>query len=129
MGGPTVPYYERVHATINPGGTIFLNRKAFAMMGSPQAVYLYYNRQKDMIVIEPTLATTASVAFTLRETPPITGRYIRANPFCKHFGIRPDTTLRFIDPTADAVGCLYLKLAETVAAPRPGHRGKRKSKR
>ena len=120
MGGPTVSYSERLHVTINRGGTIFLNRKAHALMGSPQAVYLYYNREKDMIVIEPTLATTAAAAFTLRETPPITGRYIRANPFCKHFGIRPDTTLRFIDPTTDATGCLYLKLQETVATPRPG---------
>ncbi|MEQ1604542.1 MAG: hypothetical protein ABL999_06710 [Pyrinomonadaceae bacterium] len=97
-------------------------------MGAPQAVYLYFNRSKDMIIVEPTLATSSAAAFTLRETPPITGRYIRANPFCKHFGIRPDTTLRFLDPTTDSIGRLYLKLGETVAVPRPGHRGKRKRK-
>ena len=98
LGGPTVPYAERIHATINPGGTMFINRKAHAMMGAPQAVYLYFNREKDMIIVEPTSATTSAAAFTLRETPPVTGRYIYANPFCKHFGIRPDTTLRFLAP-------------------------------
>lgn len=126
LGGPTVPYAERIHATINPGGTMFINRKAHAMMGAPQAVYLYFNREKDMIIIEPTSATTSAAAFTLRETPPVTGRYIYANPFCKHFGIRPDTTLRFLAPETDAIGRLYLKLQETVAVPRPGHRKPRK---
>ena len=128
LGGPTVPYAERIHATINPGGTMFINRKAYALMGSTQAVYLYFNREKDMIIVEPTLATTSPAAFTLRDSPPVTGRYIYANPFCKHFGIRPDTTLRFLSPDTDAIGRLYLKLSETVAVPRPGHRGPRKKK-
>jgi len=54
---------------------------------------------------------------------PIKGRYVFANPFCKHFNIRVSTTQKFIDPTiAAAAGRLYLKLRETISVtlgPRP----------
>ena len=60
---PTGAYTERVHVTIKSGGAIFLNQKAHKMMGRPKAVYLYYNRPKDMIILEPTEALTANNAF------------------------------------------------------------------
>jgi hypothetical protein len=37
MGGPTVPYRERVHITLDSGGRIFLNQKAHKMMGGRSA--------------------------------------------------------------------------------------------
>jgi hypothetical protein len=121
MGGPTVPYTERIHVTISPKGSIFLNQKAHKMMGRPLAVYLYFNRPKDMIILEPTDALTSNAAFLLRDNNRGSGRHIYANPFCKHFGIRLRTTERFIEPAVDAVGRMYLKLSETVnvsAGPR-----------
>ena len=118
MGGPTVAYGERVHVTINRKGKIFLNQKAHKMMGGPLAVYLYYNREKDMIIIENTDALRANAAFLVKGTPQ-TGRCIWANPFCKHFGIHVEGTVRFIKPEVDAVGRMYLKLSETVNSPGP----------
>lgn len=115
MGGPTQAYSERVHVTLNQQGTIFLNQKALRMLGGARAVYLYFNRQKDMIIIEPTSALTSNCAFVLKDNAQVSGRYLRANPFCKHFGIRLDSTRRFIDPTTDSAGRLYLKLSETVS--------------
>ena len=104
-------------------GTIYLNQRVLSLMGTPQAVYLYYNRKKDMIILEPTQAVTAQAAFGVNScSPPIKGRYVFANPFCKHFNIRVTTTQKFIDPTIDAAGRLYLKLRETVSVslgPRP----------
>jgi hypothetical protein len=123
LGGPTVPYSERVHVTIKSGGAIFLNQKAHKMMGRPLAVYLYYNRQKDMIILEPTQATTGHAAFLLKDANH-SARLIYANPFCKHFGIRIRGTLRFIEPAVDAAGRMYLKLNETVTVSR-GPRPKR----
>ncbi len=113
MGGPTVAYSERVHVTIGPTGKIFLNQKAHGLMGRPMAVYLYFNRPKDMIILEPTAAATANNAFLLKADAH-NGRQIYASPFCKHFGIRLKTTQKFIRPDVDAVGRMYLKLSETI---------------
>ena len=124
MGGPEIAYAERVHVTISPKGAIFINQKAHGLMGRPLAVYLYFNRQKDMIILEPTAALTANNAFQLRDTTGRGGRHIFASPFCKHFGIRPDKTEKFISPETDAIGRLYLKLAETITVTR-GPRKKR----
>ena len=115
MGGPTVPFRERAHVTINTKGEIFLNQKAHAMMGRPLAVYLYYNREKDMIILERTDALRASEAFLLREFGHKgLGRRIPANPFCKHFRIKVEGTVRFLHPETDSAGRLYLKLRDTV---------------
>jgi hypothetical protein len=122
MGGPTEAYGERVHVTIDQKGSIFLNQKAHAMMGRPQAVYLYFNRPQDMIILEPTAAATSTNAFLLKKDKQHTGRRVYANPFCKHFGIKIDSTNKFISPATDAVGRMYLKLSETVIVAR----GKRK---
>ena len=127
VGGPTLSYQERVHVTINSKGKIFLNQKAHAMMGRPLAVYLYFNRVKDLIILERTDALTSNAAFLVKAEPG-TGRCVWANPFCKHFGIAIDGTLRFINPEVDAVGRLYLKLSETVTVSHPKRRGPRKRK-
>jgi hypothetical protein len=111
--GPTVAYSERVHVTIGVKGAIFLNQKAHKMMGIPRAVYLYFNRPKDMIILEPTQALTGSNSFLLKEVPN-GARQIYATPFLKHFGIRIKTTEKFINPTTDALGRMYLKLSETI---------------
>jgi len=118
MGRPTEAYGERVHVTIDKKGSIFLNQKAHAMMGRPQSVYLYFNRPKDMIILEPTQAVTSSNAFLLKDDGSSSGRRVFANPFCKHFGIKLDTTHKFIAPETDAVGRMYLKLSETTHVAR-----------
>ena len=129
MGGPTIPFSERVYVTITRGGAIFLNRKAHKMMGDPMAVYLYYNRPKDMIILEPTSALTASNAFLFRDAGSnSSGRTIYARPFCMHFGIRPDNIQKFLDPEVDSVGRMYLKLSETVNVARGPRISKKKSR-
>lgn len=122
-GGPTESPAERVHVTIKPDGSIFLNQKAHKMMGRPQAVNLYFNRQKEMIILEPTQAVSSPEAFLLRDAQH-SARHVHASPFCKHFNIRVKTTTRFIRPTTDAAGRMYLKLSETVSVAL-GPRGSR----
>lgn len=113
MGGPTVPYKERVHVTLDSGGRIFLNQKAHKMMGQPLGVYLYFNRPKDMIILERTDALTAPNAFVFKDGG-YSSRLLYSKPFLKHFNIRVQGTVKFLDPTTDAVGNLYLKLSETI---------------
>jgi hypothetical protein len=123
MGSPTIPYTERVHVTIDQKGSIFLNAKAHGMMGRPLAVYLYFNRPKNMIILERTDATRANNAFHVRRFGG-SGWKIYANPFCRHFGMRFDTTEKFIAPGMDGAGRMYLKLYETTTVSR----GPRKKK-
>ena len=82
------------------------------MMGKPLAVYLYYNRSKDMIILERTDAITSNNAFVFRDSQH-SSRTIWAGPFCKHFNIRVQGTVKFLVPATDALGNLYLKLSET----------------
>lgn len=117
LGGPTVAFSERVHVTIDKTGKIFLNAKAHRMMGRPQAVYLYFNRVKDLMILEPAQVGGATAAFTLKDGGH-GSRMVYAKPFCKHFNIRVEGTQRFIEPEADAAGRLFLKLSETVNVAR-----------
>jgi hypothetical protein len=113
MGGPTIPYKERVHVTLDSGGRIFLNQKAHKMMGRPLAVYLHFNRSKDLIILEKTDALSSSNSFLFRDGG-YSSRIVWGKPFCKHFNIRVEGTVKFLNPTTDALGNLYLNLSETI---------------
>ena len=117
-GGPTVAPSRRIHVTINKKGVVFVNQKAYGMMGRPASAYLYFNRLKDMIIIEPTQAGSSNQAFPFKPQGRNSGHIVQANPFCRHFGIRPEGVLRFTNPEIDAAGRMFLKLAETVRVSR-----------
>ena len=118
-GGPTEAAAKCVHVTSGPQKLIRPNRNMYNILGRPAAVYLNYSRKRDIIAIEP-------ASLRLNESFPVlqTGHSWRINsaPFCRHFGIDIDTTLKFIQP--EVVGnTLYLKLNETVSV---GGRKRRK---
>lgn len=121
-GGPTEPTSERIHVTLNYKGRFLLNKNLYRRLGSPAAVWLYFNRKADTIAIEPT-SPRLPKAFPVREKP---GYFvINASPFCRHNGIKLTTTEKFI--TADIQnGILMLKLRETVTVS--GARRPRKKK-
>ncbi len=48
---------------------------------------------------------------------------INAAPFCHHFNITPDATLKFVDPAIDGQS-MMLKLRETISVARPKRRRK-----
>jgi hypothetical protein len=120
-GGPNEAMSKRLHVTISPAKLILLNRNVYNLLGRPAAVHLGYSRQRDAIAIEPTSARFND-AFPLVANP--CNWRINAAPFCRHFGISIDTTLKFIDPELDG-NTLYLKLGHTVSV---GGRKRRKKK-
>ena len=68
-----------------------------------------------MIILERTDALRASEAFLVHQYGHNgAGRRIQANPFCKHFRIKVEGTVRFLHPETDSAGRLYLKLRDTV---------------
>lgn len=120
LGGPNEAIAKRVHVTISPALLILLNRNVYTLMGRPEAVRLAFSRVRDTIAIEP-------ASPRLNETFPVLthGASWRINsaPFCRHFNIKIDTTLKFIRPNLEG-RTLYLKLSETISVGR----GKRKKK-
>lgn len=111
-GGPTQSKAERVYVTIDKRFVISINNNMHRLLGKPSAVYLHYSRKSDVIAVEPLSSSRLPEAFPVRERSG-GGWRINASPFCKHFGIRLDTTERFICPEIHN-GKLLLKLTETV---------------
>lgn len=118
-GGPSVPSSDRLHVTINRGGKILLNDRTFRELGKPEAVHLFFNRERDQIALQPTSARLES-AFPVRKRVR-RGYHIYASPFCRHFGIKIDATHSFTQPEI-ADGRLILKLSETVIVSRTRRR-------
>ena len=110
-GGPAAVSKSAVRVTINRKGMIYLNAKAYAALGSPQAVALYYNREVDAIAVEPANPR-------LIESFPVVsrnnGKAINSGSFCRQFGIFIKETQRFIRPDMTNEGQLILLLRETV---------------
>lgn len=114
LGGANEALSKRLHITISPAKLILLNRNAYQLLGKPDAVCLYYSRERDMIAIEPT-SPRFNEAFPVVQTNK--SWRINASPFCRHFNISIDRTLKFISP--DIIGTeLRLKLGETVSVSR-----------
>lgn len=113
IGGPTPSIQDRIHVTINRGAVIRLNDNCYRLLGRPPAVYLYYSKEDSAIALEPVHASHMPTAFPVKTTT--SGRRIQAAPLCKHYGIRIETTERFVNPEFTSDGQrLLLKLTETV---------------
>src|SRR5690349_2751863 len=115
LGGPTQPPDRRIHVSIDRRGVITLNATCHKLLGRPAAAYLYYSRMDHTIAIAPAESDKFPTAFPFR--PNSSARYLNAAPFCRHFGIKPDSTLRFTSPDIRD-GALQLKLSETVTIKR-----------
>ena len=115
-GGPTIASRERLHVTIGKKGVIYMNRNTHRLLGDPSAAYLYFNRVKNKIGIQPA-SPRMPESFPLRRAND--GFKINAAPFCRNFGISIDNTERFIRPDIEANGVLQLDLNYTAIATRP----------
>jgi hypothetical protein len=126
QGGPTKASSAALHVTIHRTGRIFFNAFTHRKMGSPQSVYLYFSREKDIIILEP---SNPRLPKSFPVMPHLAGGVrVHAAPFCHHFGIRIDTTEKFIRPDIDEKCRLILRLSDTVTVTRP-RKKKRKSER
>ena len=118
-GGPTEASAKRIHVTIGPQKVILLNRNMYNILGKPSAVFLDYSRKRDIIAIEPT-SPRFNEAFPV--LPSGLNWRINAAPFCRHFGISTDVTVKFLNPEM-VDSALHLKLDETISV---GGRKRRK---
>jgi hypothetical protein len=121
-GGPTVPFRDRMHVSLQAGRKIYLNQNAHRLLGRPTGVYLYFNRERDEIALEPTSPRLAE-AFPVRGAR--NGFVVYIAPFAQHFGISLTGTHRFVAPEIDQHGILHLKLSNIVHVSRGPRRARR----
>lgn len=121
QAGPNEARGKRLNVTLGQYGIIRMNRNVYHQLGRPAAVRLAYSRERDAIFIE-SVSPRFNEAF-----PVITDRAawrINAAPFCRHFNIHPDITIKFVDPDINGQTML-LNLRHTISVARP-KRQKRK---
>lgn len=99
-GRPTAAGRDEIRVSLNRKKVFLLNPKAFQALGGPAAVRLYFDEGRKVIGMR---AATAELANAFSLTRGGGGRHqaILAAPFCNHFGIRVDGTIRFLNPEMD----------------------------
>ena len=120
-GRPTIRIADRYYVTMNSGGRILLNDKTFYDLRKPEAVFLFYNRARNQIALEPASPRMPN-AFPVRKRAE-RGWIVFASPFCRHHNISFDGTYHFLEPNLRD-GRLILKLDETVRVSRVRKRRK-----
>jgi hypothetical protein len=110
-GGPANKTGTEPRVTINRMGLIYLNAKAYQVLGRPKAVALYYNREDDAIAVEPGYPRFVENFQIIQKQ---IGWAIHASTFCRHYNIRVPSTERFLRPELTNEGQLILNLRETV---------------
>ena len=113
--GPIEPSGNRVGVSINSRGHFYVNRKAIIAMGEPDAVVLYFDRERKAIGMQRSPIGRKN-AFRLVNRASESGRLIFATNFCRHYKIMPQATIRFAAPQANKDGILILDLYDTVPA-------------
>ena len=106
--------------TLNHKGVFLLNAKAFAALDEPAAVAFSYDEDERIIGIRPIDARRLNAFPVLRKTniknPSF--RIVNGSPFCKHFGIKVKTTIRFSNVELDNEGVLMLALRDATTTGR-----------
>lgn len=113
--GPELSSRDRIHATIGPKRRILLNANLFRLMGSPEAVRLYYNSKISKIAIEAVEPGTPEVFPVIYRR----GSYeIPAAAFCRTNKIRIRATHKFQSPIITPDQRLFLDLKHTMIITR-----------
>lgn len=113
LGGSTKPAQDRISVTINWQKVISLNANCYRLLGKPEAVKLAFSRDLQTIAVTP-CSPRINEAFPVLPKS-TSGRRINAAPFCRHFRIDIDSTLRFLDPYLSQDGTLHLELRKVVS--------------
>lgn len=122
-GGPNEARQDRLYITLSPTRNIVINQKVYEQLGKPTSVRFYYSRRRDCIGIEPT-SERFNDSFPLMKNGPV-GWRISAAPFCRHFNISVETTVKFLNPEVKGRS-LLLDLSETISVARPKRRRAKK---
>jgi hypothetical protein len=107
-----------LHVSLNRKGEILIGARTFRKFGEPEQVLLLFDRRNKSIGIVPT-TPKATNCYPLIEKKNGGHRVIRANLFCRHYGINADQTIVFNTAEIDEDGVLVLNLNEYRYVVRP----------
>ena len=112
---------EELHVTLNPKGSILIGARAFEKFGRPEQAVLLFDQTNSLIGIQPTNRHAPNAYPLIRQDKSRRGSYrvIRAHRFCRHYAIRVERTVAFVEPTVDPDGILVLDLKNTRTIGRP----------
>ena len=119
-GRPNRVTKHQPSVTLNHRGVFLLNAKAFAALEEPESVALIYDEDERVIGIRPTdrRRLNAFPVVKKKHDSHQTFRIVNGSPFCKHFGIKVATTIRFNNVEIDNHGVLLLPLKFAVQTGR-----------
>ena len=113
------------YVSVNERGIILLNRKAFAELGSPEAVALLYDEENSTIGLSP-VEPWRDTSFPVQPRGVSGNQLVRAMPFLKANKIKINYTVKFLKPEIEN-DILILDLnctARATQSPRAGWRKK-----
>src|SRR5687768_14216719 len=111
--GPDQPGELRV--TLSRKGEIMIGARAVARLGEPDWVVLMFDRANSLIGMRPSHRHEKNAYPTVHK---MNGRHriVRANKFCRHYGIKFERTRAFVSAKIGEDGVLVLDLKETKSA-------------
>lgn len=115
--GPTKPRNRRKHVTISEKNVIYMNGNVYEALGSPKAVTLLFDKLNSVIGVRSAEPERPN-AFEVEDKLGTRARFVRATPFCRHYGISIDGTRSFQNPDIDPEGVLRLDLKRTAVSTR-----------
>lgn len=104
---------DKIRATINRKGRIYLNRRAATALGEPDHVVLMYDSYHQTIGVRA-LREEGPNAFRARRDERAGGIILYTSNFCREFGIKPKSTLAFVRAEVDSEGVLILSIRDTL---------------
>lgn len=117
QGGPNGGERMALRITLSSRGVMLFNNRAYQAMGSPGAVELMFDEENGVIGLRPRDIRFQN-AFPMKNEAKDAKKYqyrrINAASFCKHFDIKPKSTILFTQPDMDDNGTLLLDLGTAV---------------
>jgi len=111
--GPPERPENRIHVTLNRMGTFLLNRNAYRLLGSHEALMFHYNRNREMIAVSSTHRRNEKGFLVIPRRG--INWCTQISNFCRHHKIRVDKTIKFANPEIDDDGMLILDLKNTLS--------------
>ncbi len=100
--GPRIQDGARPHVTLTPKGCFYLNWPTLKALDEPDAVVMLYDRRLQTIAIKRApLTKRNSYRLKPKDGEKARGRILYAANFCKHYHIKPSTTIAFLNPKMD----------------------------
>jgi hypothetical protein len=111
---------DGVRVTMDPRGVIYMNEKAWDVLGRPEAVEMMFDKTRRTIGLAPSDPDVPE-AFPVKPKKGTRGRIVSASAFCTHFLIKVMRTALFNEVEVDADGVMSLSL-DTISAVSRGAR-------